>query len=403
MPCVRPSSDLAPALGSRSLFPDLEARAYLAYAAISPPSILVREAVTRIVSDYAARGVVSLPTWAAQRQGLKRLVGDLLGAEGEDIALTSGTTRGICDLAFSLPWGEGDRILLFEGEFPANVTPWQQAARAFGVDVRFLPLPEPEREADLDAFILGRLEDALREGVRLVAVSAVQFQTGLRMPLAAMARLCHDHDAEFAVDAIQACGVVPVDVKESVIDYLVCGAHKWMLGMEGAGFLYVRPGLSERLVPRLAGWLSHEDGEKFLFEGKNRLRYDRPFKASVDVFEGSTCNAVGLAALEASAALLLELGIPAIFEHVTRYLDELELGLSARGFRTLRARDPRYRSGILAVDAPPGSDNLKLAGALRQAGVIVSVPDGFLRFAPHFPNAVSEVEEVLAAIDSALP
>src|SRR5262245_1296445 len=84
--------------------------------------------------------------------------------------------------------------------------------------------------------------ELLRGAVRLVAVSAVQFQSGLRMPLQAMSRMCHVHGAELFVDGVQACGVVPVDVRAEGIDYLACGSHKWLMGLEGAGFLYVAPG-----------------------------------------------------------------------------------------------------------------------------------------------------------------
>jgi selenocysteine lyase/cysteine desulfurase len=336
--------------------------------------------------------------WAEQRAVLRDRLAELIGAPAGSIALTSGTTRGITDLALCIPWRAGDRVLLFEGEFPANVTPWQQAAASLGAVPCFMALPASGGQTDVAGF-LERLERELRAGVRLVAVSAVQFQTGLRMPLAEMARLCHAHGAELCVDAIQACGVVPIDVVREDIDYLVCGAHKWLLGVEGAAFVYVRPELRSALVPRVAGWLSHQDGELFLFHGRGLLRYDRPLKGSVAFLEGGSANVMGSAALGAAVDMIQSLGVPAIFEHVSRYLDELEIALTARGFVSLRSQVADCRSGILSVDVPDGVAAVELFARLRSEGIAVSLPDGRLRFAPHFSNSPSEIPVVLAAID----
>ncbi len=388
-------------LGSRELFPNLRATAYLSHAAISPPSLTVQAAATRALDDHAERGVVAYMTWAEQRARLRERLARLIGAPPGAIALTSGTTRGISDLALCLPWREGDRVLLFEGEFPANVTPWQRAAASLGAKPHFLTLPAPGGATDIGGF-LEQLERELRRGARLVAVSAVQFQTGLRMPLGEMARLCHAHGAEICVDAIQACGVVPLDVAQEDIDYLVCGAHKWLLGLEGAAFVYVRPELAASLVPRVAGWLSHEDGEQFLFQGKGLLRYDRPLKTSVAFLEAGSVNVVGAAALEAGVEMIQGIGVPAIFAHVERYLDELERGLVARGFVSLRSALATCRSGILSVDVPARVSAPELFARLRAQGIAVSLPDGYLRFAPHFSNSEAEIPAVLEAIDQNL-
>lgn len=386
-----PSPALKPVLGDRGLFPELQARAFLNHAAISPPSTVVAEAVQQAISDYARHGVGALPRWMAQRERLRASLAELIGASPNDLALTAGTTRGITDIAMGIAWKPGDRIVLFEGEFPANTTPWQLAARTFGLEVVWLSL-----EGVDDGSFLGRLEQTLRQGVRLVAVSAVQFSTGLRMPLGQMTALCHAHGAELAVDAIQAVGVMPITVRG--VDYLACGAHKWLMGMEGAGFLYINPARVSALNPRTVGWLSHEDPVRFLIEGAGFLRYDRPLRRKADVFEGSAQNLLGLAALEASLSLITAIGVHRVFAHVCTYLDALEKGLVERGFRSLRVSGAE--SGILSV-LPPG-EVLEWHRQLGQRGVACSTPDGKLRFAPHWPNALAEVPLVLAAVDEIL-
>ncbi len=392
-----------PRLGDRSLFPTLEPAAYLNHASISPHSLPVQQAVTAVTTDYGRRGAGAFLTWDAERNRLRGLLARLLGAEVPDIALIPNTSRGVSDISLCLPWQRGDRVILFEGEFPANITPWQRAAELFGLELELLPLHDFVHGHDHGPSPgLQRLRDALRRPARLVAVSAVQFQTGLRMPLAEMAALSHEAGAELFVDAIQALGVCPIDAVACGADYLCAGGQKWLMGAEGLGCLYIRRDRVAALQPRVASWLSHEDGLGFLFAGAGQLRYDRKIRQRADFLEGGSYNTIGCAALAASLDLLLTLGIPAIFEHVQRYLDELEHGLCARGFTSLRARSVHERSGILSVLPPSPGDVIDLQRTLGERGVACSTPDGVLRFSPHWPNARAEIPGVLAAVDAAL-
>ncbi|MEP7049832.1 MAG: aminotransferase class V-fold PLP-dependent enzyme [Pseudomonadota bacterium] len=383
------------AFGDKRLISQLEATAYLSYAAIAPATEPVSRAVHELLGDYARAGNVALSKWLPRRETLRAQLGVLLGTSAEQIALSTSATSALADLALCLPWQAGDGVLLGEGEFPGNVTPWQNAAQLFALNVQFLPKLRP---SDDDEF-LSTLEARLRGGgVRLVALSAVQFQTGIRAPLEAVVRLCRAHGAELAVDAIQALGVVPLNVRALDIDYLAGGAHKWLMALEGAGFLYAKPECTRRLVPRTANWLSHEEGLRFLFEGPGMLRYDRPIKAGIQFMEGSSANGVGYAALEAALECILQLGVPAIFEHVTGYLDELEAGIIALGLRSVRPRDTARRSGILSFEPPAGQTAAATVAALRAHGVYATMPDGLVRLAPHFPNSRAEIPGVLSAL-----
>ena len=386
------------ALGDRTLFPQLKARAYLNHASISPPSLLVQEAVQAVITDYAQHGVDAVMGWIEQRSRLRADLADVIGARPEDIGFTANTSAGVTAVAVCFPWSPGDRIVLFQGEFPTNVTPWQQAARASGAQIDFLPL---SGFGDGSGDGLARLDAHLRANpTRLVAVSAVQFQTGLRMPLSQMADLCHRHGAQIFVDAIQAVGCVPIDVRS--LDYVACGSHKWMMGLEGAGFVYIHPDRIAGLRPRLASWLSHaEGGIDFLFLGGGHLRYDRPIRQRADFVESGMSNSVGLAALHAALGPLRTLGVDTIYRHVQRYHDALEPTLLSHGFRSERARDPAARSGTLSACPPAGIAVPALSQALSARGVATSTPDGRIRFAPHWPNALSEIPMVTAAIDAA--
>ncbi len=384
-------------LGSRALFPHLEALAYLNHAAISPPSAPVIAQVQKVLSDYAQHGVLAFLRWEEQRQTLRRDVAELVGATSTEIGFIPNTSAGVTDVALCFPWRKGDRVVLFHGEFPANVTPWQRAAELFELELSFL-----SPSAFLAADGLQTLRDELERGVRVVAVSVVQFQTGQRMPIRAIGHLCHQFGAQLFVDAIQACGVLPLDVRRDNIDYLATGSHKWLMGCEGAGFLFIRDEHQAALRPLTAGWLSHTHAADFLFKGGGHLRTDRAFRQDAAVFEGGTQNLLGLAALGASVPLLKELGIAAIFDHVLAYLDRLEAGLQALGFESLRASSRDAQSSLLCVVPPADVTSTALAAALRERGVSVATPDGNLRFSPHFPNAHAEVPLVLDTVAAAL-
>ena len=387
-----------PRLGDRTLFPDLEGIAYLAHAAISPLSTPVRERIADVAADYGRGGMAGFMSWAPRLQQVRKDMAALISADSTEVAFVANTTQGVIDIAFGLPWRKGDRVVLFDGEFPANVTPWQQAAEEFHLKLLWTSLDPFHRSVDEG---LAELERLLGRGVRLVAVSAVQYKTGLRMPLAEMAALCHRYDAEIFVDAIQAVGASPLDVSWG-IDYLSSGSHKHLMGPEGAGFLYVAERCAGALKPRLAGWLGHEDPVAFLVGDEPKLRYDNPLQVGARSLETGTSNVIGLAALGASIELLRELTVPAIHAHVQGYLDALEAGLLARGFRSHRAGAPALRSTILGVTVPEDVRLSKLAAALRGRGVVCNTPDGLMRFAPHWHNAHDEVPAVLDAVDRAL-
>lgn len=386
------------ALGDRSLFPGLACNAYLAHAAISPLSAPVRERLGEVLEAYASGGLAGFGHCVPLLREARAQLASLIGADPAEVAFVSNTSHGVIDIAFGLRWKRGDRVLLFEGEFPANITPWQRAADTFGLELVWLPLEPFARSHDEG---LARLEAELVRGVRLVAASAVQYKTGLRMPVEAMAVQCRAHDAELFVDAIQALGATPIDV-DCGIDYLSAGSHKHLMGPEGAGMVYVSHRRAAELEPRLAGWLSHERAADFLSGDVPLLRYDKALESSARVFEIGTQNALGLCALGVSVGLIRDLGVSAIHRHGNHYLDLLEPGLIDRGFESCRSSVLDARSTLLSVAPPAGVSLTRLSAALANEGVVCNTPDGLLRFSPHWPNHLDEVPRVLAAVDRVL-
>lgn len=386
-------------LGSRDLFPGLEPRIYANHASLSPPSQPVLRNVQRTLQGYAVRGMSWYAEETARRERLRGSFARMLGADEHELALVANTTAGVLAVAHGLRWKRADRLVVFGGEFPTNVTPWQQAAHRNDLELVWLEADPFRRDR---AAALERLEGELRRGVRLVAVSAVQFTTGQRMPLEQMGALCRQYGAELFVDAIQALGIVPLDVRAMQVDYLTAGSHKWLMGPEGVGALYVSEQAGKQLQPAVAGWLSVEQPFAFLTDGPGHLRYDRPYQNGARLAEAGTPNSAGVAGLEASVRLIEQLGVKSIFEHVQHWHDAVEPGLAERGFESARMEDPAGRSGILSLRPPDPALAPAWARELAALGIACATPDGWLRLSPHWPNPLDEAEFLLAAFDRIL-
>lgn len=391
----------AAVLGDRSLFPDLRSLAYLNHAAISPLSLPARQAAERALADLARDGSVNFGARLFERQQLREDLARLLGADSAEIALVPSTGYGLAALATSFPWRRGARVIAFDGEYPTNVSVWQQACRQNALQLTMLPVADFARP---DAPDFSALERELRRGdVQLCAASAVQFQTGLRMPIERIAELCHAHGAQLAVDVVQALGSVPFNVRALGVDYAAAGSHKWLMGADGAGVLFIKAEHLPQLSPSVAGAFSHVDSE-LLFAQAGQLRYDRALRSEARVFEGGMMSSISVSTLSASVPILLELGVERIFAHVNTYIDALEAGLIERGFHSLRLTDTARRSCILGLQLPAASalSAARFAAELCTRGVVCSAPDAVLRFAPHFQCGLAEVSQVLAAVDDVI-
>jgi len=388
-------------IGRRDLlFPDLQARAYWAFAAISPLAKPAREAVDAWHLKLAQEGMAAFAAGLEGRERLRTELAGLLGGEPSAYGLLHGTTAGLIALAHSLAWRPGDRIVIFDDEFPANTVPWREVARdhRLGIDVLALApfATDPERG-------IAHLEAVLRRGgTRLVTVSAVEFQTGLALPLKDLAAACHRHGALLAVDAIQAAGILPLDLPALGVDFAVGGGHKWLLGTDGAGWMYVAEAARERLGTAMAGWLSFAGGPRFLFE-PGRLHDEREHVPAPQVFEGGSSSTAAVLALLAGVELCRAVTPAVAMAHVQMLHDRVEPRLVALGFTSERTAFAAGRSGTLSARPPHGVRLGLLQAALARRGVVATIPDGRLRLAPHFVSTIAEADVLVDALAEAVP
>ena len=314
------------------------------------------------------------------------LCAQLIGATTEEIALMVNTTYGINLAARALPLRAGDVVLTYDGEFPANIYPWMALERR-GVGLERLPLAGglPDEEG---------LHVALdRPEVRAVTVSWVQFASGYRTDLARLGRACREREIFLVVDAMQGLGGATLDVRSTPIDIVACGGQKWLLSPWGTGFAYVRRELVRQLEPEAVGWLAMAASDDF-----TRLTdYDFRYRDDARRFEVFTLPFQDFAGMNASLGLLLELGLPAIAEHVERLAGRLTSWAADRSdVRLVTPSDPRHRAGVIAI-AP--RDPQAVSARLTRARIVHALREGAIRLSPHGYNTAEEVDRALAIME----
>jgi selenocysteine lyase/cysteine desulfurase len=355
---------------------------YLNHAAAGVLPRRTRDVIVELAEGQARAGVLGFATVEASLPQYHERVAAFVGARGADIAFLRNTGDGANTIARGLDWEKGDEIVLCDNEFGANVYPWL-ALREAGVAVRLIATAQ-------ERMTPGVLARTMTARTRLVALSWVSFADGYRHELAPLAEIAHARGALFCVDAIQGLGAFPLDVRADGIDALYAGGHKWLLGMPGVSFLYVAPALRERLAVRWRGWRDVADIWNF-------LDYEQPLAASAARYEGGTQSFYGIAALDASIAVLASAGTERIAPHVLALTDRLVEGLGSRGALLSTLRGAGISSGIVTFTLP-GQDPVRAGRDLGKRGFITTYRPTGIRISPHGYNTPEEIDAFLEAL-----
>jgi cysteine desulfurase/selenocysteine lyase len=356
---------------------------YLNHAAIAP---LPRRAVDRVAAlalDVAATGDRHFPERNRVYEEVRAMAARLMGAgAAHEVAFVENTSTGLSLVAQGIGWRPGDNVVGTACEFPSNAYPWMQLG-ARGVEHRAIP----ERDGRVDT---GELIAAIDERTRAVALSWVEYANGFRFDLAAVAAACRARGALFVVDVIQGLGALALDVERDQVDVACGAAHKWLLGPEGIGLLYVSDRVVDRLPPVRAGWRSMRD-----IEAWTDLAID--WAAGAKRYESGTLNGFGIHALAGSLEILLALGPEAVERRVLALADRAGRGLAELGFELVSSRRPGETSGIVAA-VHPRLPAPALVERLAGRGVIVATRAGRLRVSPHVYNTEEEIDRFLATL-----
>jgi kynureninase len=275
--------------------------------------------------------------------------------------------------------GERRRIVYEEGNFP-SVRYLYQAQAGRGAEIVVVPEGEP-------------VAGAIDERTLLVPVTHVLFKTGEIQDVEAIVARAHEVGAHVVLDAYQSVGTVPLDVTELGVDFAVGGSVKWLCGGPGAGWLYVRPDLAERLEPTLTGWQAH--ARPFAFEP------EMDYAAGTARFLTGTPNVPALYAATAGYDLIEDVGVERIREHSVRQTALLVALLDEAGFEVTSPLDPARRGGTVTVRTP-GFEGVH--GELASREILCDFrPDSGLRLGPHFFTTddelrftVEQIEEIVS-------
>jgi cysteine desulfurase/selenocysteine lyase len=356
---------------------------YFDHAAVAPLPAPTRDAILHWLAQATEQGDVVWPQWAQGLEHLRQTAAALIGAQPREIGLVPNTTTGISLVAEGYPWQAGDNIVTLANEFPSNQYPWLNLATR-GVETRRVPV-------EGGIVDLAAVEAACDSRTRIVSLSWVGFATGWRIDVAAVGELCRRRGCLFFLDAIQGLGVFPLDVHAAGVDFLAADGHKWMLGPEGAGILFIKHEHLNLLRPLGCGWNS-------VVAGSDYSRIELTLRDECARYEGGSQNMVGMLGLAASLDLLAGLGVSPtrspVAEQVLSLTDYAGERLTKLGATLLAPRVGERRSGIVTFQLA-GRDPNEIRRQLLAAGIVVRNRAGGVRLSPHGYNTTDEIDRLI--------
>jgi selenocysteine lyase/cysteine desulfurase len=192
------------------------------------------------------------------------------------------------------------------------------------------------------------------------------------------------------VDAIQGLGAFPLDVMACGIDALAADGHKWLLGPEGCGILYINQALQDRVEPVEFGWTN-------VAHYNDYASRDMALRPDAGRYECGTLNTIGCFGLRASIEFLLEVGPGEIAPVVQSLGDRIAQGVQAKGYELLGDRTPETAAGIVSF-RKPGLDSAEIVRELRTSGIAAAPRAGWVRTSPHFYISPSDIDRLLDAL-----
>ena len=364
---------------ARSYFPYLKnGIIYFNHASTGPITTKVIERIESFLKERSEEKMDDYCVFKDVADETKGMIGEMINCSGDRIAFLDNTTNGIIWLAQGIDWKEGDRIILNDVEFPANVYPFLQLKEK-GVEVDFLKSTNGIVTAEE---IIG----AIKPQTKLISVSFVQFLSGYRIDLEKIGKVCREKGIIFSVDAIQGLGAIMLDVEKYNIDFLASGTQKWLLGLQGLAFLYVRKELQDKMKSAPIGWLAVKDAW-------NLLNFDLTTKETAERFQPGTLNNLGIYAFNSSMKFFKEFGFDEIEKRVLNNAKYFIEELAKIGFESqLFSLPEKHLSGIVSFR---NGNAQKIFEHLSQKKIVCSLREGYIRFAPHFYNTKQEIDFVV--------
>lgn len=375
------AADSSDPLGVRRDFPvTAEEGIYLNSAYITPCPLPVVEA-GRAFIEAKARRPISLDDMLAKTDEVRKQFARRVGASPEEIGFLSSTSEGENLVARSLELKPGDNVVLDDLHYTTSFALYRHLSETRGIELRIVARREgAAHPADFEPLVDRK--------TRLVSVAWVSHQNGFRHDVKSLAELAHARGAYLYTDAIQAVGMLPIDLARESVDFLTTGTYKWLLGGYGVAPFFVRATLLDRVQIDRHGHLHVE---------KDLGGYSYQIYRSAKKFEYATLAFEPIYQLGAALSYLEQVGINRIESHTVALAERLSQGLTGRGLRVLTP--PGNRSAILAFQNPKPQE--EAARLLGEAGVQVSFREkgAQIRVAAALFNNEAEIDRFLGVAE----
>ncbi|HEX7626694.1 MAG TPA: aminotransferase class V-fold PLP-dependent enzyme [Gaiellaceae bacterium] len=358
----------------RDRFPIFERLTYINSCSQGALSDSVRAAYDDYLTGWDERGA-PWEYWVERAETARATFARFVGGDADDVAVTTSLSAGVSPLASAIDFEARPKVVISEFEFPTIGQIWH-AQELRGAEVTIVP-------HDIDAFAA-----AIDEQTAVVSITAVCYRNGARLPVEEIAKIAHDKGALVVLDAYQAIGTYPLDVRELGVDVLAAGVLKYLLGSAGLGFMWTRPGLSTELLPTQTGWFADQN----IFEMDITDYSPSP---TARRFQSGTPPVPAIYAGIAGMELMEEIGVAATREHVTALNERLIAGVDELGGTLMTPRDPEQRGALVCIRS---TDAPALVAALGEDGIVTSERDGNLRISAHAYNNEDDIDAVLAGL-----
>lgn len=369
-----------PLLAYRQEFPILDNKVYLVNHSLGAMPRRVYQSLRSYADLWSTEGIDSWDTWFPMIQEVGDMVGTIMNAPQGSVIMHQNvsTLESILASCFDFS-GKRNKVVYEAGNFTTVHYMWQQQAR-LGARIHLVESPD-----GIHVPTESMLE-AIDEETLVVPISHVLFQSNYVQDAKRIIERAHEVGAVVILDTYQSVGIVPVDVQDLNVDFVVGGSVKWLCGGPGAAYLYVRPDLITAYRPRNTGWLSHANPFAFSMDmeyAENTLRY-----------LGGSPGMASLYAAREGYRLIAEVGVEAIRAKSLRQTRML-MGLAEEaGLKIKNPRDDARRGGTICMDFE-GSKAVSVE-LLRRGFQHDHRPQCGLRVSPHFYNSD---EELVAFMD----
>ena len=366
----------------RGEFPALDTTIHLANCSHSPQSKRVRGAIEGYLDSWLETGM-DWDLWMAEVERAREAFAGLIGAKPTEVAVSTSASAAVASIASALSVeGQRRRVVTTEAEFPTVGHVWL-AHQKYGYEVDFVPVRD-------GALKLEDYESKIDGRTLITSATHIYYRNGFKQNVARIAEIAHSAGSLLLVDAYQSLGTCRVDVRELDADMLVGGALKYLLGIPGIAFIYVKEELIERLEPALTGWFGRR--EPFAFDA-TQLDY----ASGATRFETGTPPIFAAVAAQAGISLIREVGV----DRIERRIEELSRHtIEAARLRDLDYAGPADVSQKGATTAIRVSDPHRVEAELKERRVVASARGDVIRIAPHFFTTTSDLDRGLDELRS---